>query len=88
MHIEEADLSYHAKRDMHMKSFTFQASVVTPLSFYLSFTKIFFVMNLSSLFQDLADLPDTLFSSIRPMKPAADNALGLTYTGLSIFIIT
>jgi len=34
----------------------------------------------------LADLPDTLFSSIRPMKPAADNALGLTYTDLSDMI--
>ena len=30
---------------------------------------------------DLADLPDTLFSSIRPVKSAAENALGLAYTG-------
>lgn len=42
-------------------------------------TNLYFFFSL-----DLADLPDTLFSSIRPAKSAADNALGLTYTGMCL----
>ena len=30
---------------------------------------------------DLADLPDTLFSSIRPVKTTAESTLGFTFTG-------